>query len=340
MRILVHEFVTGGGLAGRDVPVSLAREGAAMLEALVADLAAIPGHEIVVTMDARFPPAVPPGVEVVGFDGDLDSLTEGVDAVWFVAPETGGCLERLVAGAEAQGKRILGSGSAAIRRASDKAALARLLAGRGVAHPLTCVLNPQTSPVAWETAARRIGYPVVVKPRRGAGCEGVVLVRDAEDLDAAVRNARRIDSGGAWLVQQFVPGLAASVSLVADGVRAIPLAVSAQWIRIGRGFHYAGGTTPLEHPNAEVAAEVAVRAVDAFPGLRGYVGVDLVLTDSEAVVIEINPRLTTAYVGVRSVLETNVAEMAMAACEGRRPDPVRPDRRVSFDSGGHIVETR
>ena len=43
MRILVHEFVSGGGLAGRPVPASLAREGAAMLTALVADLAAIRG---------------------------------------------------------------------------------------------------------------------------------------------------------------------------------------------------------------------------------------------------------------------------------------------------------
>lgn len=340
MRILVHEFVTGGGLAGREVPVSLAREGGAMLEALVADLAAIRGHEVVVTMDARFPPAVPSDVEVVGLDGGLDSLTAGIDAVWFVAPETGGCLEGLVAGAEAQGKRILGSGSRAIRRASDKAGLARRLADRSVPHPPTCVLDRRTSPAGWETAAGRIGYPVVVKPARGAGCEGVSLARDVGELRAAVGRAGRSDADSALLLQQFVPGVAASVSLVADGVHATPLAVSAQWIRIGSGFDYAGGTTPLEHPMASRGAELALQAVETVGGLRGYVGVDLVLTEAGAFVIEINPRLTTSYLGVRSVLPSNVAEMAMAACEGRLPDPAPANRRVSFDSGGHIVQAR
>ena len=65
MRILVHEFVSGGGFAGQDVPASLAREGAAMRTALVADLAAIGGHQIVTTADPRFPLEAPPGVEVV-----------------------------------------------------------------------------------------------------------------------------------------------------------------------------------------------------------------------------------------------------------------------------------
>ncbi len=62
MRILVHEYVTGGGFAGRDVPASLAREGRALLTALVADLAAIRGHQIVTTADSRFPVSAPPGV--------------------------------------------------------------------------------------------------------------------------------------------------------------------------------------------------------------------------------------------------------------------------------------
>ena len=95
MRILVHEFVSGGGLAGRDVPASLGREASAMLTALVSDLAAIRCHEIVTTADARFPHAMPPGVEVVTLptsrkvrESMLDGLMASADAVWLVAPET------------------------------------------------------------------------------------------------------------------------------------------------------------------------------------------------------------------------------------------------------------
>src|SRR2546425_87351 len=92
MRILVHEFFSGGGLAGRSVPASLAREGSAMLIALIADLAAIDGHQIVTTVDPRFPLSVPVGVDVITMSRArgtlLDTLISSVDAVWLVAPET------------------------------------------------------------------------------------------------------------------------------------------------------------------------------------------------------------------------------------------------------------
>ena len=81
----------------------------------------------------------------------------------------------------------------------------------------------------------------------------------------------------------------------------------------------------------------AVRACEAITGLCGYIGVDVVLTESDAVVIEVNPRLTTAYLGVRAVLEENVAALALAACDGALPARPTPRRRVFFTAAGRIV---
>jgi tyramine---L-glutamate ligase len=338
MRILVHEFVSGGGLAGRPVPPSLGREGAAMRDALVTDLAAIHRHRIVTTVDARFPLKAPPGVEVVTLpprdDALLDGLLASADAVWLVAPETDGCLERLATRAEKKGKALLGPGAAAIGRASDKAGLPRRLARYGVSHPPTRVLRPEAD---WGIAAREVGYPVVVKPARGAGCHGVCLARNPGELLRAVDMARRADGRGRLLLQRYVRGVAASVSLLADGRRAVALTVNVQWVRASRPFAYRGGTTPLDHPLAGRAVEAALRTCRALPGLRGYVGVDLVLTESEAVVIEVNPRLTTAYLGVRLALEGNVAALALAACAGDLAAPPSPRRRVRYTSGGRIL---
>ncbi len=338
MRILVHEFVSGGGLAGRPVPASLACEGVAMLTALVADLAAIRGHRIVTTVDPRFALEAPPGVEVVtlpsGNAALLDSLIASADAVWLVAPETGGCLERLAARVEQMGTMLLGPGAAAVRRASDKAGLPRRLARHGVPHPKTRVLSAGAD---WGMAARGVGYPVVVKPTRGAGCHGVCLARDARELRRAVDMAGRANGRGPLLLQRYVPGVAASVSLLADGGRAVALTVNAQWVRASRPFAYRGGTTPLDHPLAGRAVEAALRACRALPGLRGYVGVDVVLTDSEAVVIEVNPRLTTSYLGVRAALEGSVAALALAACTGVLPAPPPARRHVRYTAAGRIV---
>lgn len=335
----MHEFVSGGGFGGRPVPASMAREGAAMRAALLADLAALPGLELAATADARLVGVrTPPGVCVLppaaGAGTDFRRLVEDADAVWLVAPETHGTLARLAAVVERAGTRLLGPGAAAIRRASDKRALARLLAERGIPIPRTCVLPAHADPAA---DARALGYPVVVKPARGAGCDGVGLARDAGELRRAVGAARRAARGGAVLLQRFVDGVAASVSLVSDGRRAVPLAVNAQHVRPGLPFAYAGGETPLRHPLAGRAAERAVAVCAALPGLVGYVGVDVVLSGDDALIVEVNPRLTTAYLGVRRALGANPAALALAACLGTLPAAAPPAvRRVRFTAGGAV----
>jgi predicted ATP-grasp superfamily ATP-dependent carboligase len=341
MRIFVYEFVSGGGLAGREVPASLGREASAMLTALVADLAAIGCHEIVTTADARFPHTMPRGVEVVTLpaarkarEALVDGLMASADAVWLVAPETDRCLERLAAKAERHRTPLLGPSAAVIRRASDKAALPRRLARLGIGHPATCALRAGAD---WARAAREVGYPVVIKPGRGAGCQGVSLARSGRELRRAVAAAHRATGSGTVLLQQFVEGTAASVSLLADGRRAVALTVNAQSVRSSRPFSYRGGRTPFDHPLAPRAIEAAVETCEALPGLRGFVGVDLVLTATDAIVIEVNPRLTTAYLGVRSALEENVAALAVRACAGVLPHRLPVRRHVRFTASGRIV---
>jgi predicted ATP-grasp superfamily ATP-dependent carboligase len=347
LRILVYEFASGGGLAGRDVPASLAREGAAMRAALVGDLAATECHQIVTTAGARevgLGRGLSRGVEVVTLpEGDrareagLDRLIGSVDAVWLIAPETDGCLARLAARVERRRKALLGSSSDAVRRASDKASLPRRLARLGVRHPATRALDRDVSP---ERAACEIGYPVIVKPVRGAGSQGVCLVRHARELRCAIDRARRANRGGRVILQEYIQGVDASVSLVADGRRATALTVNAQALGSSPRFAYRGGETPFDHALAVEALAAAVDACRALPGLRGFVGVDVILTASDVVVIEVNPRLTTAYLGVRAAIDENVARLALAACAGHLPTAPHPCRHVRFTASGQVVVLR
>ena len=179
MRILVFEFASGGGFAASPLPTSLVREGRAMLSALVADLVATGDHEIVTTADRRLALNAPKSVEVVtvgpGTAALPDELVSWADAVWLIAPETGGYLERLARRVERLGKTLLGSASTAIRRASDKHRLPGILAHCGVAHPRTRLLGANENAAA---IAEALGYPIVVKPRRGAVCCGLSLARN------------------------------------------------------------------------------------------------------------------------------------------------------------------
>jgi predicted ATP-grasp superfamily ATP-dependent carboligase len=273
----------------------------------------------------------------VAREAALDAAIATVDAVWLIAPETDRCLERLASRVEELGKTLVGSGAAAIRRAADKAQLPRRLAAVNVRHPTTHAVGPMANATR---AAASIGYPIVVKPARGAGSEGVCLVRDERGLCRAVESARQANGRGPILLQEYIRGAAASVSLLVDGRRAVPLSLNAQTMGPEPAFVYRGGETPFDHPLAPAALEAASRSCTAVRGLRGFVGVDLMLTDSDAVVIEINPRLTTAYLGVRAAFDGNVAALALAACAGALPAAPRLQRRVSFTAAGVVVVNR
>ena len=75
-------------------------------------------------------------------------------------------------------------------------------------------------------------------------------------------------------------------------------------------------------------------------GAVGYLGVDLVLGADAAGsgdrVIEINPRLTTSYVGLRESLDGNLAAAMLAVAQGEAPVLATTGRGVAFTADGGI----
>ena len=69
-------------------------------------------------------------------------------------------------------------------------------------------------------------------------------------------------------------------------------------------------------------------------------GVDLVLgrepDGSEDFVIEINPRLTTSYVGLRAAARSNLAEAMWHVAQGETQSVEFGDRPIEFDSSGNV----
>src|SRR4051812_19179011 len=100
--ILVHEWVTGGGLAGLPLPTSWAAEGDAMRRAVPGGLARLPGVRVVVTRDERFlaspgPEGGPDPWSTVGIGAGQEEqafarLAARADYTVLIAPETGGIL--------------------------------------------------------------------------------------------------------------------------------------------------------------------------------------------------------------------------------------------------------
>jgi predicted ATP-grasp superfamily ATP-dependent carboligase len=357
VRILAYEHFSALGAAA---PPDLRAEGGAMLAALATDLARA-GHEVWTILGPGpvspvlrllrkagirvmpVPPGVPtdassPASKTFGPNGFLGRETfqealADVEAAWIVAPESGGCLESLAVATLAGGKRLLGTSAAAIRLAASKLRTASRLRDAGL--PVVPTLEMPGPSLPPEAAGWR--FPLVVKPDDGVGCEGVGLA--GAELEPAWRRARR--HSASVVVQPYLEGVAASVSvLVAAGGRAFPLALQGQDVNVGPEFSYRGGEVPLGSLEADRARDAARAACAAVGGLAGLVGVDLVLTPAGPVVLEINPRLTTSYVGLRRITRENLATLALRALEGDLPERVVWEGGVRFTSSGAVTEHR
>ena len=127
-------------------------------------------------------------------------------------------------------------------------------------------------------------------------------------------------------------GFHASVSLLIGGGRCLPISLNLQLIEPGSRFKYRGSQVPFDHPNRDRAMRLAALAAGLIPGLKGYVGVDMVLGADLIQLIEINPRLTTSYIGLRQVTSMNLAQAIWECCQdGKLPDRVPLEGKVAIE---------
>lgn len=325
-RVFVYEYLTAVGL-GRDPADPLHgmyREGRAMRDAVAADFEQVPGV-VTATLDG-----VTPGEERERFEALL-----GVsDFALVIAPETDRIyLERTKIWGDQFDTRRLSPMSGFIRETSDKLYTAEDWVSAGVRTPRTWPLGPDLSAPRW---------PVVWKPRDGCGSTATIRIDRPDDAPLCRKLLEAEGYTGELIAQEWVPGLPASVAFLGSPrfEKPIPLVPALQLLSDDGRFTYQGGVLPLRADLADRAVRLGTAAVQAFGAFYGYVGVDLILGDaadgSEDYAIEVNPRLTTSYVGLRELADFNLAGAMLALAAGETVTPVWKPGAVRFYPDGRV----
>lgn len=367
--ILVFEYLLADPDAWNSASASMRLEAAAMLTAIVEDIAALDDVCPMVLMSSA-------AANSFCSSGRLDSRTQIIvsdiapsgwlqapscdpsvlDATLVIAPESGGVLvsllQQLQSGAWQQ-TRSLNVPWTMAEVFSDKFRTSQWLQERGMATPPTKTLS-QAAADELCAASRFVcedsadGLPNshelgILKPRDGAGSDAISLL----PMDGAqfFEWPNSCSADDRWILQPFFPGIACSVGFIGGGSRHSALILPAgqqQICREGRMLHYCGGQIPCSAQLMPAVTEVSRRLVAALGAFSGYVGADIVVTrdgrgPAVAHVIEINPRLCTSYVGYRALAEGNLADAILQRSVDQSVGwkPVQ----VQFDSAGNVTRT-
>ncbi|MFO0945934.1 MAG: ATP-grasp domain-containing protein [Planctomycetota bacterium] len=309
MKIFVYEHLcaTSPSSQGAD---SLEREGRAMLHSVLSDLASLGDVDLYCCLHPGQPRPALPRLHVLRANPTLRQAVMQIasmcDGSLVIAPETDGILGDVVQWVLNAGGTLLGPDLATIKLFSDKIETAQLL-------------GPKTIPsTILPDLPHNVG-PLVVKPRYGAGSAHTVIGPRVE-VNAMMAAIRCQDYSGELISQPFWPGLPASIAMVVRATgQAVILPAAEQiidTIEIGpkehcrsngfRWLHYKGGRMPLSLSHHRRARALAEFLLSTTPGIRGYIGIDLVLApDDEGTfdrIVEVNPRLTTSYTGYSQLL--------------------------------------
>lgn len=305
MKVILYEHLHALAFQGEPLADSLLQEGRAMLFALQED-----AHQLQAEC-----------VRVCTSAAELSEAAPDFDWIVVIAPEIEGVLSHLVEQLQPHQHKILGPDRNATKLASDKLTLAQFWEQHRVPTPTTWAIDPQH----WTPSP----FAIVVKPRDGAGSQATEFIPPNGFPSEGLLSWK-----GELIAQPYYEGIPASVSFLCGPQGNFPLLPFRQVLSQEGYFHYLGGTVlePELHPRAVAIASAALTPVS---GLRGYVGVDLILGKAD-LAIEINPRLTTSYVGLRAISRKNLLEGMISVTRGEEWSPDWKPAQVTFEPNGFV----
>jgi len=340
--ILVVEYISSGGFVNTEIPSILFPEGFGMLNSVTRDFKHC-GHNVIVPLDFRIDNyrsfLYVDEVHLVTTERPLthsiESVSKQLDAILIIAPEFSSILYHLRKLAEQLEIPLLDSSSKVTKIASNKVQTEAILKKRGISVPDTVICEISEDLEIIKEKVEEIGYPLIFKPIDGVGCGGLSLVTQEKQISEAILNIKQNSTLNRFIVQKYIEGTPASINCISNGKYALPVSFNAQFVTftspIGGQSEYEGGFTPFQHELEKKAKKTVMQFPEYFPGLLGYFGVDVIFREDEVVFIEINPRITTSYIGAKAAIRENIMDLVInAVFEGKLPNEIVPEQFAYF----------
>jgi predicted ATP-grasp superfamily ATP-dependent carboligase len=316
MRLLIFEFITGGGFIDDILPHSLMQEGAMMRTALLQDLIEISGLTLLVLNDIRINAPQISTVNTINIKQGsnlelyLRAINGSYDTVWLIAPETNGILVKWQQFFSQENKQICLSKHKALILCQNKLETIKHLQKLNI----KCVASEKYPPHLVQDSGKW-----VLKLIDSVSCEQVYLIQSRQqwhDIDKVLNKQKK------YLIQPYIKGVVLSLSALFYQGKSAFICCNQQHLTLKKNqFQLNSCTVNVKHENELTYQALCTNIAQAIPGLWGYIGIDLIETEEgELVILEINPRLTTSYVGIKEATGINVAAQVLNLLNNKIPN--------------------
>jgi carbamoyl-phosphate synthase large subunit len=223
---------------------------------------------------------------------------------------------KLAAALEDAGIPILGTPPDVIDLAEDRQRFQALVHRLRLKQPAN---GTATTVEGAEAVARRIGYPVLLRPSYVLGGRAMELVQDADALRRYMAEAARVLGPNPVLVDKFLDGaVEVDVDAIADGTEVYIAGIMQQIEEAGVHSGDSACALPPFSLTPEIEAELRrqTRLLARRLGVVGLMNVQYAVKGDDVYVLEVNPRASRTVPFVAKATSVPVARIAARVMAG------------------------
>jgi carbamoyl-phosphate synthase large subunit len=216
------------------------------------------------------------------------------------------------------GVPILGTSPDAIDLAEDRDRFQQLIRRLGLRQPANDICY---RPEEAREKARKIGFPLVIRPSYVLGGQAMRIVHDTRELDQFMIEAAKLSKLGPILIDRYLQdAIEIDVDVLADGETVFIAGIMEHIEEAGIHSGDSACSLPPYSLKPTVLAEVrrSAEALARSLEVKGLMNVQMAIKDEQIFIIEVNPRASRTVPFVAKAIGLPIAKIAARIMAGER----------------------